>query len=137
MPESAQPRVTVGGGRRTDVEIPLILSGQVRGAIFIDDNANGEVDRGEERLEGQWVSLVPTDGGEVLNIHSASFGQYGFESVDPGTYSLRTTISGQPVSQEVIVDGENPFVIAPIPIPPDLADKGGGIDLSAGVLGEP
>lgn len=137
VPESAQPRVTVGSGRRTDVEIPLILSGQVRGAIFIDDNANGEVDRGEQRLEGQWVSLVPKDGGEVLNIHSASFGQYGFESVDPGTYTLRTTISGQPVSQEITIDGENPFVIAPIPIPPDLVDKGGGVDLSAGVHGEP
>ena len=137
VPESAQPRVTIGSGRRTDVEIPLILSGQVRGSIFIDDNANGEVDRGEKRLEGQWVSLVPKDGGETHNIHSASFGQYGFESVDPGTYTLRTTISGQPVSQEIIVDGKSPFVIAPIPIPPDLADKGGGVDLSAGVLGEP
>lgn len=137
VPESAQPRITVGSGRRTDVEIPLILSGQVRGSIFIDDNANGDVDPGEKRLEGQWVSLVSKDTGNVLNIHSASFGQYGFESVDPGTYTLRTTISGRPVSREIIVDGKNPFVIAPIPIPPDLADKGGGVDLSAGVLGEP
>ncbi|MEM7458147.1 MAG: SdrD B-like domain-containing protein [Pseudomonadota bacterium] len=137
VPENAQPRVTVGSGRRSDVEIPLILSGQVRGTIFIDDNANGEADRGEKRLEGQWVSLVPQDGSETLTIHSASFGQYGFESVDPGTYTLKTTISGQPVVQEITVDGKSPFVIAPIPIPPDLADKGGGIDLSAGVLGEP
>lgn len=137
VPESGQPRVTIGSGRRSDVEIPLILSGQVRGAIFIDDNANGDVDPGEKRLEGQWVSLIPRDGGDTLTIHSASFGQYGFESVDPGTYTLKTTISGQPVTQEIIVDGKTPFVIAPIPIPPDLADKGGGVDLSAGVLGEP
>ena len=137
VPENAQPRVTVGSGRRSDVEIPLILSGQVRGAIFIDDNANGKADRGEKRLEGQWVSLEPKTGGKTLTIHSASFGQYGFENVDPGTYILKTTISGQPVVQEINVDGKTPFVIAPIPIPPDLADKGGGIDLSAGVLGEP
>lgn len=137
VPEDAQPRVTVGNGRRSDVEIPLILSGQVRGAIFIDDNANGAPDRGEKRLEGQWVSLEPKEGGETLTIHSASFGQYGFESIDPGTYYLKTTISGQPVVQEITIDGKNPFVIAPIPIPPDLADKGGGIDLSVGVLGEP
>ncbi|MEM9179486.1 MAG: SdrD B-like domain-containing protein, partial [Pseudomonadota bacterium] len=136
-PENAQPRVTIGSGRRSDVDIPLILSGQVRGAIFIDDNANGQADRGEKRLEGQWVSLSPKDGGETLTIHSASFGQYGFESVDPGTYTLKTTISGRPVVQEITIDGKSPFVIAPIPIPPDLADKGGGIDLSAGVLGEP
>ncbi|MEL6857015.1 MAG: SdrD B-like domain-containing protein [Pseudomonadota bacterium] len=137
VPETAQPRVTVGSGRRTDVDIPLILSGQVRGAIFIDDNANGTVDPGEERLEGQWVSLIPADGGEPLTIHSASFGQYGFESVDPGEYTLQTTISGQPIRQDITVDGKNPFVIAPIPIPPGLAASGGGLDLSAGVLGEP
>jgi len=137
VPENAQPRVTIGSGRRSDVEIPLILSGQVRGAIFIDDNANGLADPGEKRLEGQWVSLIPKSGGEAVNIHSASFGQYGFENIDPGTYTLKTTVSGQPVVRDITVDGKSPFVIAPIPIPPDLADKGGGIDLSVGVLGEP
>ena len=137
VPEDAQPRVTVGSGRRTDVEIPLILSGQVRGTIFVDENANSIADPGEKRLEGQWVSLVPKAGGSPLIIHSASFGQYGFESVDPGEYTLQATISGQPVRQEISVDGKNPFVIAPIPIPPDLANKGGGVDLSVGVIGEP
>ena len=125
--ESTQPRVTIGSGRRSDVEIPLILSGQVRGTIFIDDNANGKTDRGEKRLEGQWVTLSPKDGGETLTIHSASFGQYGFESVSPGEYRLKTSISGQPVVQDITIDGEQPFVIAPIPIPPELAEKGGGL----------
>ena len=137
VPESAQPRVTVGSGRRTDVDIPLILSGQIRGSIFVDQNANGEVDPGEERLEGHWVQLISKDGGETRNIHSASFGQYGFESVDPGAYKLRTLVSGRPVEQEVLIDGDNPFAIVPVPIPPDVVEGVGGIDLSAGVLGEP
>nr|WP_070959150.1 SdrD B-like domain-containing protein [Hyphomonas sp. Mor2] len=137
VPEDAQPRVTIGAGRRTNVEIPLILSGQVRGTIFIDDNANGVVDSGEKRLEGQWVNLISEETGETQTIHSASFGQYGFENVSPGTFILQTTVSGQPVRQEIQVDGKNPFVIAPIPVPPDLADKGGGVDLASGVLGEP
>ncbi len=137
VPENAQPRVTVGSGRRTDIDIPLILSGQVRGTIFVDDNANGEVDAGEQRLEGQWVSLNRDGDDEVRTLHSASFGQYGFESIDPGTYTLKTTVSGQPVTQKFTIDGETPFAIVPIPIPPDLADKGGGIDFSVGVLGEP
>ncbi len=137
VPEDAQPRVTIGGGRRTDVDIPLILSGQVRGTIFVDENANGAADPGEKRMEGQWVKLISEATGEVDTIHSASFGQYGFENVAPGTYTLQTTISGQPVRHEIQVDGKNPFVIAPIPIPPDLADNGGGVDLAAGVLGEP
>ena len=137
VPENAQPRVTVGSGRRTDVDIPLILSGQIRGSIFVDQNANGAVDPGEQRLEGQWVQLVSKQDGETRNIHSASFGQYGFESVDPGAYTLKTLISGRPVEQDVLIDGDNPFAIVPIPIPPDIVEGGGGIDLSAGVLGEP
>lgn len=137
VPEEAQPRVTVGNGRRTDVEIPIILSGQVRGSVFVDDNANGVADAGEKRLEGQWISLIPKDGGEIVNIHSAAFGQYGFETVAPGEYTARTTVSGRPVSVELTVDGANPFVITPIPVPPDIPETGGGIDLSAGVLGEP
>jgi hypothetical protein len=137
VPEEAQPRVTVGSGRRTDVDIPLILSGQVRGAVFVDENANGAVDPGERRLEGKWISLIPEAEGEKQVIHSASFGQYGFENVAPGTYELTATVSGQPVSQSITVDGETPFAIVPIPIPPDLVENGGGIDLSAGVLGEP
>lgn len=137
VPEEAQPRVTVGSGRRTDVEIPLILSGQVRGSIFIDDNANGEVDPGERRLEGQWVSLIPKAGGETLNIHSAAFGQYGFESVDPGEYTARTTVSGHPIEVDVVVGADSPFIVAPIAVPPDLPEVGGGVDFSTGVLGEP
>ena len=137
VPEHAQPRVTIGAGRRTDVDIPLVLSGQVRGTIFVDDNANGRADRGEKRVEGQWVKLTSEESGEVQTIHSASFGQYGFENVTPGAYVLQATVSGQPVSQQIQIDGKNPFVIAPIPIPPDLADRGGGVDLASGVLGAP
>lgn len=135
--EAAEPRVTIGDGRRTNVEVPIILSGQVRGTIFVDDNANGETDRGEKRLEGQWVRLIPDDGGEPLVIQSASFGQYGFENVMPGKYTIEASVAGQPVTQSVDVNDEEPFVVQPIPVPPDLLDKGSGVDMSAGVLGEP
>lgn len=137
VPENAQARVTIGNGRRTDVEIPLILSGQVRGTIFIDENGSGAVDPGERRLEGQWVTLTSTETGAAQTSHSASFGQYGFENVAPGTYTLKTTISGRPVIRTLEISGEDPFVIVPISIPPDLTVKGGGGDLSAGLLGEP
>ena len=137
VPESAQPRVTVGSGRRTSVDIPIILSGQVRGAIFVDENANGVTDPGEKRLEGQWVRLIPEDGSEPKVIQSASFGQYGFENVNPGRYKLEVTVSGMPVVQMVEISDQDPFIVKPVPVPPDIADKGGGVDLSAGILGEP
>ena len=135
--EDAEPRVTIGEGRRTDVDIPVILSGQVRGAIFIDSNANGVTDPGEQRLEGQWVRLIPENGDEPVVIQSASFGQYGFENVDPGKYRLEVMISGVPVVREITVSDEDPFVIQPVAIAPDLVDSGGGLDLSGDVIGAP
>ena len=137
VPEESQPRVTVGSGRRSDVDIPLILSGQVRGTVFIDENTNGELDSGEERLEGQWISLVPKAGGEAINVHSATFGQYGFESVEPGEYKAQTTVEGRRVSVDIVVDPKNPFVVKPIPVPPGNGEGGGGLDLTTGVFGAP
>ncbi|MEO0549405.1 MAG: SdrD B-like domain-containing protein [Pseudomonadota bacterium] len=135
--ESAEPRVTIGDGRRTGVDIPIILSGQVRGTIFVDDNANSETDRGEKRLEGQWVRLIPEAGGEPLVIQSASFGQYGFENVMPGRYDIEVKVSGQPVIQTIEVSDADPFIVQPVPVPPDLLEKGSGVDMSAGVMAAP
>lgn len=137
VPEDAEPRVTIGEGRRTDVDIPIILSGQVRGAVFIDDNANGAADPGERRLEGEWVRLTPLTGGEPMVIQSASFGQYGFENVAPGQYRLEVMIAGVPIRTEVDVTDDDPFIVAPVAIPPDVVAAGGGVDMSAGVLGQP
>lgn len=135
--EATQPRVTVGNGRRTEVEIPLILSGQVRGAVFVDENGNGQPDAGERRLEGQWLQLKSLTTGATRDIHSASFGQYGFESVDPGEYELSASIAGTSVSQTVLVDVASPFAIVPLAVPPAAFLRGSDLDLGGGVLGEP
>lgn len=134
--EAAEPRVTVGDGRRSDVDVPLILSGQVRGAVFVDDNANGATDSGEQRLEGQWVRLIPANGGEARRAQSASFGQFSFENVDPGEYRLEVTVSGVPVTHLVTVSDDDPFARQSLAVPPDVTATGGGMDLSGDVMGE-
>lgn len=134
--EAAEPRVTVGDGRRSDVDVPLILSGQVRGAVFVDENANGATDAGETRLEGQWVKLIPVNGGEARRAQSASFGQFSFENVNPGEYRLEVTVSGVPIVQSVTVSDDNPFVRQPVAVPPDVPATGGGLDFSGDVMGE-
>lgn len=133
--ESAEPRVTIGDGRRTDVDVPVILSGQVRGAVFVDANANGVADPGEQRLEGQWVRLTPETGGEPMVIQSASFGQYGFENVAPGTYRVEVMVAGTPVAEIIEVHDSAPFVRQPLAVPPVLMGGGSGVDVSAGVEG--
>ena len=136
VPIDAEPRVTIADGRRTDVEIPIILSGQVRGSVFVDSNANGQTDPGEMRLEGQWIRLVPEAGGEPLILQTASFGQYGFEGVAPGRYRLEALIAGTPVKQTIEISDEAPFVEQPIPVPPDLIADGSGADFAGRVQGE-
>ncbi|MEM6535532.1 MAG: SdrD B-like domain-containing protein [Pseudomonadota bacterium] len=120
IPEFAEPRVTIGDGRRTNVDVPIILSGQVRGAIFVDDNENGQPDRGERRLEGHWIKLFPEEGGALASVQSASFGQYSFENLAPGQYQLLTRIAGAPVTRPIEIKDSDPFLVTPIPIPPGL-----------------
>ena len=135
--ENAQPRVTIGEGRRTDVDIPLILSGQIRGTVFIDENENGSVDPGERRLEGHWVKLFLEEGGETRSIQTASFGQYGFENVAPGRYRILVNISGAPVTMPIEISDQDPFINEAIPIPPALYDGEMLTGLDAVQVGEP
>ena len=110
-------RATVGEGRITTLDIPVIASGQVRGALFVDENANGQLDRGERRLEGEWVHLVPQDGGESASILTASFGQFGFEQLAPGQYTLRVHAAGEHVEVAFEISEEDLFAEINLPIP--------------------
>ena len=138
VPEDADPKVTIGDGRVTSVDIPVIASGQVRGAIFVDENSNGELDTGEYRLEGQWVQLIPEDeeGGEAVSIQSASFGQYGFENLSPGAYKLRTKVGGRMIEVAIDLTEGDLFGVMQIAVPPDYMVPDDSAP-SGGVLGTP
>jgi hypothetical protein len=84
--ESAYIRyATVGAGQITEYDIPMIKSGQIRGRIFIDDNDNGKLDKGEQGLEGVTIMLIPGD----LQTVSSAFGQYAFDELSPGGYQFK------------------------------------------------
>lgn len=84
--ESAYIRyATVGDGQITEYDIPMIKSGQIRGRVFIDDNDNGKLDRGEQGLEGVTIKLNPGD----LTTVSSAFGQYAFDELSPGGYKFK------------------------------------------------
>jgi hypothetical protein len=94
--EAVRARATVQEGHITTLDIPVIASGQVRGAVFIDADGNGRPSPGEERLEGAFLELVAVESGEVLRKgRAATFGQYGFESLPPGVYELRVMAQGR------------------------------------------
>ncbi len=82
------PRVSVGDGALTHLEIPLILSGQIRGSLFVDANANGSFDPDEQGLEGIKLSLQPTEL-EADATFTTFFGQFAFDRLRAGSYEVK------------------------------------------------
>ena len=82
--EEHLPRLSVGDGKLTHVEIPMILSGQIRGFLYADDNGNGVREPSEEGLEG--VKLVLDPGGQAT--YSTTFGQFAFDRLRSGMYQV-------------------------------------------------
>lgn len=131
VPDDVAARATVSEGRITDLEIPIIASGQVRGALFVDTNGNGETDPGETRVEGMYITLKSlskeADDDETKTQISASFGQYSFENLTPGRYELSVNFKGIVYTQIVELNEDDLFQIAPFALPPDDGLGGTGI----------
>lgn len=132
VPERARARATVGEGRLTALDIPVIASGQIRGAVFLDANGNGQTDPGERRFEGAFVTLTPLDAeGAPVETRAAAFGQYGFENLAPGRYRLRARIGRDGVVERQVELSETElFLNIPLGLgvkadePPGLLEDG-------------
>jgi len=59
LSEDVITKATIADGQITDVPMPIVQRGQIRGFGFIDKNGNGEYDKGEERIEGAKLKLTP------------------------------------------------------------------------------
>lgn len=136
VPDDVAARATVGEGRITDLEIPIIASGQVRGAIFVDDNGNLATDPGELRVEGMFITLKSLNAKddaaepfEPVTQVSSSFGQYSFENLAPGAYELSVNFKGIVYTQEVSLSEDDLFQIEPFALPADEKEGGNGTGL--------
>ena len=94
MAMEGQTRVTIHDGRISDVPMPIVQRGQIRGFTFIDENANGEYEKGEERIDGASLRLNGEDLEEEVRAISTSFGQYAFDDLVGGLYEI--TVVDQP-----------------------------------------
>jgi hypothetical protein len=142
VPDDVSARATIGDGRVTELEIPIVASGQIRGALFVDEDGDGDVTPGEHRVEGMFVSLkrvgedVPADE-EAVTAVSASFGQYSFENLSPGRYELSVNFKGIIYSRSVELSEDNLFVVRPFDLPAlERHGVGGEDEFSGGVIGE-
>lgn len=120
VPDDLTLRATIADGRITVLDIPVIASGQLRGAAFVDLNGNGSADPGEPRLEGAQlrISRLDEEGFEPVEQVAASFGQYGFENLVPGTYLIEARYGGERISRTVTIENQNLFGQLPLDFPP-------------------
>lgn len=80
----------------SELDLPLVsntvqtkvMSREIRGTVWHDDN-NGLIDVNEEKLEDITVCLLDETGNEISRTVTDTNGNYIFENLLPGTYSVK------------------------------------------------
>lgn len=90
LSETVTTRATIFDGQITDVPLPVVQRGQIRGFTFVDDNGNGEHDTGEERVDSVSLRLagLESDDAAATSAVSTSFGQFAFDDLPDGEYTV-------------------------------------------------
>lgn len=109
LAENVPTKASIHDGHITDIPLPIVQRGQIRGFAFIDENGDGEHTKGEQRLEG--AKLVLTDTADAENqhiIYATSFGQYAFDDLPASEYELAIANTNSPLgdaaSKPVIIN---------------------------------
>jgi len=128
MAMEGESRVTIHEGRITDIPMPIVQRGQIRGFTYIDENGNGEYEKNEERIEGASLRISGEALGEEGRAISTSFGQYAFDDLANGIYEVRVLgqeKTGLKASAPITIDlSEYDRLMARIAIPLTRADSG-------------
>jgi LPXTG-motif cell wall-anchored protein len=66
------------------------------GVLWIDENRDGVIDGGEQRLSGITVSLLDAGGAVIRTAATGSVGQYYFSDLPPGTYTVSVSLADLP-----------------------------------------
>ncbi|MEP3892000.1 MAG: hypothetical protein ABJN69_16205 [Hellea sp.] len=109
LSDDVSTKVTIADGQISDVPMPIVQRGQILGFTYVDENGDGEYNKGEERVEGTTLTLKSTDDGEEeARIYSTSFGQFAFGDLPSGTYEIATIgspktgiLAGDPVTVDL------------------------------------
>ncbi len=94
----------------TDIKIPVVDAGQIRGRVFIDKNGNGVLDEDEEGVVGRTLDLSGPK--TRLSTRSAIFGQFVFDLLPVGSYTI--LINGR--ERKVEISSKQKFVTIDIAV---------------------
>ena len=75
--------VKIGDGLISEMQIPIVQGSRLSGAVYVDLDNNGQLDRNDQRLEN--VGLQISAEAETA---STLFGQYTFDFLPPGEYEI-------------------------------------------------
>ena len=85
--EDAPRRATVADGRVTDIQIPIVARGQIRGFVFTDPDGDKAYVKGDTRPEDRQITLVSSSG-EEWTARTTTFGQFAFDDLAADTYRV-------------------------------------------------
>jgi SdrD B-like domain len=87
------PRISVLDQEVTEIVVPIEISGQLRGRLFVDANNNGLADRDETGPIGRAVILIgpatANGAGMTQETQTSVFGQFLFDGLAIGRYQLK------------------------------------------------
>ena len=85
--------LSFGAGQSVEAEtVSAVWGASIRGKVWIDQNADGRMDAGEERLPGILVFLMNDKAKAVCYERTDENGQYSFTRLREGVYNLFFTL---------------------------------------------
>jgi hypothetical protein len=84
------------GANRTDVDFGYKHTGSVGDRVWLDSNANGVQDAGENGINGVTVQLVNSGGTVIATTTTSGDGDYAFNNLAAGTYTVKIVASTLP-----------------------------------------
>ncbi len=93
------------GQNRTDVDFGYRYTGSVGDRVWIDSNGNGAQDAGETGLNGVTVQLLDSSNNVVGTATTSGDGNYTFNNLAPGTYTVRVSNLPAGVAETYDLDG--------------------------------
>ena len=82
----------LGGAKVEGVSFGLLTQGEIAGRVWLDDDYDGLMGESAEGLRGAAVTLLDSDGVELAQTQSTRSGEFAFDQLMPGAYSVRVTL---------------------------------------------
>ena len=82
----------LGGAQVEGVSFGLLTQGEITGRVWLDGDYDGLMGVDAEGLRGAAVALLGGDGEELAQTQSTRSGEFTFDQLMPGAYSVRVTL---------------------------------------------